>query len=239
MRNRLFVLIALIATASLFSCAEKGEVEAADIIACGTFDPETHICDKRDGNVYKFRQMPDKRYWMVENLNYKPSQGLSKCYGETEENCKNYGRLYDWQNIEGICPDGWRVPFDDEWEKLETSMGKDCDRKLKAIDGWEPYYNSSGERKDGNGEDSYKFSALPAGAYMIGRRIEDGDICEKIDDENGKLDLPQWNGLGEIAIFISQGENTDYYYENDVDREPSKFCWASNTLKSIRCIKEE
>jgi uncharacterized protein (TIGR02145 family) len=228
MRNKLFVLI--VAT-FLFSCAEKGDIDAADIIACGKdFDPETQICDKRDGKKYKIVRMPDNRYWMAENLNYEPLHGLSKCYRDEEENCKEYGRLYSWSMRGDICPDGWRVPYDEEWDKLEFHSGGD--RKLKAREGWDPFGSNVG-----NGEDSYGFGAKPAGAYMIGH-IEDGETCEERYDEDGALKLPEWNGLGEITIFISIGESADRAIANDIEGD-FKFCWAENSLKSVRCIKKE
>jgi len=223
MRNRLFVLIALIAVAFLLSCAERGNLEAADIIACGTFNPETSICDKRDGNLYKIKRMPDSKYWMTENLNYKPPHGLSKCYEEKEENCRIYGRLYSWSMREELCPDGWRVPSDEEWDNLELySGGKNSGQKLKTVHSWLPYGDNIG-----NGDDFYGFSALPAGAYMIGH-LEDGETCEKYDE---------WGGLGEITIFISTGENFARAIVNNAAGE-IRFCWAENSLKSVRCIKE-
>jgi len=212
--------------AFLFSCAEKGEVEAADIIACKTFDPATHICDKRDGNLYKIKRMPDSRYWMAENLKYKPPHDLSKCYREEEENCKFYGRLYSWSILKELCPDGWRVPYDEEWDNLILrSGGENSDRKLKANYGWS---------NNGNGEDSYEFEVLPAGVYMIGR-LEDGETCEMYDD--GILTLNPWDGLGEITVFMSIGESADQVIASNADGK-FKFCWAESSFKSVRCIKE-
>jgi len=120
--------------------------------------------------------------WMARNLNYN-AEG-SKCYNNDPANCEKYGRLYDWataMNLEkplcnnyhcavgtkhkGICPDGWHIPSEANWDKLlryvdgVTGLGEyeseTAGMYLKATDGW----NSGG-----NGEDWYGFSALPGGS---------------------------------------------------------------------------
>jgi uncharacterized protein (TIGR02145 family) len=66
------------------------------------------------------------------------------CYGNNDENCKLYGRMYEWAemvqylnggtnatewdpiptgNVQGICPSGWHIPSNDEWQTLITSLG--------------------------------------------------------------------------------------------------------------------
>ena len=45
--------------------------------------------------------------------------------GETE-NLTNFGRVYTWYatvDPRGICPQGWHVPTDDDWQKLEIVLG--------------------------------------------------------------------------------------------------------------------
>ena len=93
---------------------------------------------------------------------------------EIQVNCTKYGRLYDWStamNIDakfneeewggsdvkyrGICPSGWHIPSDGEWDALMTAVGGEdiAETKLKATSGW---------TRD-NGTDDYGFSALPGG----------------------------------------------------------------------------
>jgi uncharacterized protein (TIGR02145 family) len=116
--------------------------------------------------------------WMAENLNCNVSG--SKCYGDDNANCAKYGRLYDWATAmdidkkynsrqkwggsdvkhRGICPSGWHIPSHSEWKQLIDYVGNDkgcteCAGKyLKATSGWS---------NDGNGTDTYSFSALPGG----------------------------------------------------------------------------
>jgi uncharacterized protein (TIGR02145 family) len=117
---------------------------------------------------------------MAENLNYNVSGSM--CYDNDPANCTKYGRLYDWATAmgfasscnstncssgmthQGICPSGWHIPSNVEWDKLmryvDGSTGASspyesptAGRYLKATSGW----NSN------NGQDTYGFSALPGG----------------------------------------------------------------------------
>lgn len=83
------------------------------------------ITDARDGKVYKTVKIGSDE-WMSENLNYQVRG--SYCYEDKTENCEKYGRIYTWPMLmmysakeagRGICPEGWHVPTDAEWTKLD------------------------------------------------------------------------------------------------------------------------
>jgi len=124
--------------------------------------------------------------WQKCNLNVVPTgennaAENSACYDNKDSNCEIYGRLYDWATAmalpkncneancflqiqpkhRGICPSGWHIPSNDEWDKLMLSVdpygNSTVGRYLKATSGWNYYYD---------GEDTYGFAALPGG-YSI------------------------------------------------------------------------
>jgi len=115
------------------------------------------VDDERDGKKYKTVKL-GSQMWMAENLNYNASG--SKCYGNKPDNCAKYGRLYNWQTAQTVCPSGWHIPSDAEWSVLINYVGggATAGTKLKAKSGWNDYKGSSG-----NGTDDYGFSALPGG----------------------------------------------------------------------------
>jgi uncharacterized protein (TIGR02145 family) len=99
--------------------------------------------------------------WMAENLDYgvyldkKSGSSMTDnkipekyCYGYKEENCAKYGALYEWAEVmdyspsdhkgrgdtQGLCPEGWHLPTDGEWQLLEYALGMRIDETSK--EGW-------------------------------------------------------------------------------------------------------
>jgi uncharacterized protein (TIGR02145 family) len=119
--------------------------------------------------------------WMTENLNYKVAGSL--CYGEgsssyssseVQSNCNKYGRLYDWATAKTVCPSGWHLPSNEDWDKLyhyadgtsgtsSPYSSSTAGKYLKATSGWDDYNGNSG-----NGTDAHGFSALPGGHGISG-----------------------------------------------------------------------
>ncbi len=141
-----------------------------------------------EGQVYNTIQI-FSQCWLKENLNIgtmilgiydMQDNGIIEkyCYDNDPANCDEYGGLYQWtemmqyttqQGTQGICPDGWHVPTDDEWKILEGvvdslygvgdpewdqlgSRGFDAGLNLKSTNGWNI-----------NGNDLFGFSGLPGG----------------------------------------------------------------------------
>jgi len=46
------------------------------------------------------------------------------------ENIQNYGKLFNWyaaSDARGLCPSGWNVPSENEWQTLEIEIGVPLD----------------------------------------------------------------------------------------------------------------
>lgn len=124
--------------------------------------------------------------WMVKNLNTnvfrngnaifeaksaeewtaKTSAGEPTCCfaDYNSENGKIYGHLYNWYAVNdarGLCPDGWRVPTDKDFQELRTFLGDDDGNKLKSDD---PQFWKQLEREFIN---ESGFGGLPGGAVTF------------------------------------------------------------------------
>lgn len=79
----------------------------------------TTIADPRDENVkYRVRSIAGNT-WMDDNVNYDVLG--SKCYKDDESYCEKYGRLYNAEGAENACPEGWRLPNREDFEKAMST----------------------------------------------------------------------------------------------------------------------
>jgi len=141
--------------------------------------------DNRDSKIYRIVSIGEQT-WMAENLNYQTLSG-SWCYLNSTDSCNKYGRLYDWNTVmagatsstanpsgvKGVCPSGWHLPSDKEWDNLVTAAGGSsvAGSKLKSSSGWN--YSSA---ISSSSTDEFGFSALPGGIrYSDGRFDDAGD----------------------------------------------------------------
>jgi len=84
--------------------------------------------DSKDGKQYKTVKIGEQT-WMAENLN--TETGKSVCYENKDDNCKKYGRLYDWETAMKACPSGWHLPSKAEWQELVDFEGLNPYQKKK------------------------------------------------------------------------------------------------------------
>ncbi|MCL4102599.1 major paralogous domain-containing protein [Fibrobacter sp. UWH9] len=61
------------------------------------------------------------KVWMAENLARFDSDS-SFCYGSNHENCEKYGRLYPYESANTICPDGWALPSQADFEGVDLKV---------------------------------------------------------------------------------------------------------------------
>ncbi len=197
------------------------------------------LVDDRDGQIYKTVKIGNQ-WWMAENLNYAYSSTeeldfpASTCYEHSGKYCEKYGRLYTWPaavdkwesecgyqtcslpsgNIQGVCPSGWHLPSKVEWETLLWTVGGNLTaaEMLKSTSGW---------LLDGNGTDSFGFSALPAG--------QEYNVIDFKDEERATYFWTSTQSNNNHVYHVAMG----YDVTNPYVAYISKKYWFS-----VRCLKD-
>ncbi|SNS43336.1 major paralogous domain-containing protein [Ekhidna lutea] len=88
------------------------------------------LTDKRDGTQYEIVKL-DHLHWMKENLRYDAPGSV--CL----DHCDRI-RFYDYQYLEGVCPEGWRLPTVEEWDLFIQSF-QDAE-KVRMMEGNKKLY---------------------------------------------------------------------------------------------------
>jgi len=199
------------------------------------------ITDVRDGIIYGTVKIGDQ-CWMSQNLNVgiridgntdQTNTGTIEkyCYGDTESNCDLYGGLYQWDQAmnyisvpmtQGICPEGWHLPADEEWTVLTDNLGGTgiAGGKLKSTGTIQSSTGLWNAPNTGATNES-GFTALPVGERQL---------------------AGTFNGLGNYTVFWSSSESgpfdvwnrslnyqTDNIYQNGASEDFGN---------SVRCIKD-
>jgi len=159
--------------------------------------------------------------WMAENLNC-DAKG-SVCYDGDPANCERYGRLYNRKTALTICPKGWHLPSEAEWDILINYAGDSSTAgiKLKATGGW----NEDDDGVSGNGTDDHDFSALPGGMCTW-----NGGLCSHIGNWG------YWWTTTESGSSGSDNRAIGGYGANSfVSGHPG---FLETDLISVRCVKD-
>lgn len=133
--------------------------------------------DARDGETYRTVKIGGQT-WMAENLRFKTEGAFAP--NDEESNVKQFGRLYTWttaldipaeyteestgndselhskikdKDFQGIAPEGWHIPSNQEWEQLLANIDPKSDgSEFRSACSWQK-----------PGKDTFGFFALPAG----------------------------------------------------------------------------
>ncbi len=186
---------------------------------------ETHECitlvDIED-NSYKTIKI-GSQIWMAENL--KTSHYADGSAITNVQDNGVYGNVYDWNavmngvgssttnpsGVQGVCPNGWHLPSQAEWQELETTLvATNAGRKLKKYDNlWTQ--NSTHPNAGYNDANASGFNALPGGYWSGAFANQNGHAYFWTATENG-TNAENFRQAFDIATLISeQGAKTTYF----------------------------
>lgn len=217
-----------------------------NVLSFRTFDPTGTTgtyTDDRDGITYPTITL-GYQVWMTENLKYLPSvceietvsgsspqyyvynyNGTDTAEAKTLDNYVNYGVLYNWAAARIACPEGWHLPTDAEWRKLEMYLGMSyqdaTDSGLRGNnEGGQLKATSHWNNPNTGATNSTGFSALPGGTFS---------------DDNS------FNDIGEIGHWWTASDNgvkTLYRFLSYDNAKIGRLDKASGNALSVRCVKD-
>ncbi len=198
-----------------------------------------------DSNIYHTVHIGDQ-VWMAENLRVRRLNDSSEIpliisndqwtgidsvacsiYDNDEDHCEKYGVLYNWYTVNTgkLCPAGWHVPSDEEWNDLEeyaVNHAIHTDSKYRPANSGTILKSKAGWHYGGNGTDDFGFKALPGG-----ERLKDGRFLLRA--QNGFW----WSSTGtdkKQAIYRSMLYHVNHVYR---DKHPKSAGF------SVRCMRNE
>jgi len=223
--------------AALDECGVCGGDNSTCFTSCG--DDINH-----EGYDYSTVQIGDQ-CWFVENCRYLPEVSPSSEGSETApyyyvygyegtdveaakitDNYEAYGVLYNWPAVltDEICPSGWHVPSDGEWQTLEMSLGMSeseaADTGYRGTNEGYQMKSTSGWMEGGNGSNSSGFNCLPSGKRDSG--AFSGDVQEGF----------WWSSTSESGSYSWYRKL--YYYHDSVNRYYSIRYFGF----SARCVRD-
>jgi uncharacterized protein (TIGR02145 family) len=126
----------------------------------GAMNWEAWIKDTRDSKFYRIVYMPDNKWWLAQNLDYR--NGSYRCANDNSANCNKYGimiNMYAAVSPTTLCPSGWRLPTTAEWKNIAPDASEI--NRLRSTTTWLGSSTSSSYR----GIDYYGFSILATGFH--------------------------------------------------------------------------
>ena len=195
-----------------------------------------------EGNIYKTVTIGDQ-HWMAENLNVSKyndgtlipnikenlkwqnnTTGAWAFYKNDAAKYAKYGKIYNWYALspftngnKNVCPSGWHVPTDDEWQILSNFLGDEGDNGGKIKEVGTKNWNAPNT----SATNSTLFTALPGGYRTY---------------------IGEFEGLHEIGCWWSstESDSEQAYYRTLYFDE----AYINNRNKSkvdgfsVRCIKD-
>ena len=204
------------------------------------------------------------------------------CFENDTANCAKYGGLYQWATAmglcveygaqsaqevvqtphhRGICPAGWHVPTQEEWQTLvefvQSPTENDVGRALKSQTGWDeepfcaswsstegPYWNyylaCTASDTGANGNDIYGWNALPSGFldngviyFRVPKTIDTYPINQAVFK---KTSAEFWTATEvesspDMAVRYSIGAATDSVWSGASNKK-------ENSARSLRCVQD-
>lgn len=194
-----------------------------------------------DGYRYYYEKIGDKE-WFRNNL---ANSALGVPFRNSSVMTGVFGNFYNYEDAMKACPEGWRLPSEEDWLSLAKAVGApasvekyeeipDVAAKLMAdatfndLVLWE-YWPAVGQITNSTG-----MAMVPAGYSNVGEK-----------DQSGKYPYAIFSGVYEYAVFwtsdVVDGEQNKAYYRYLLSNQPSMASGKGDRKSfgaSVRCVRD-
>jgi uncharacterized protein (TIGR02145 family) len=191
--------------------------------------------DPRDGKQYATVLIAN-HWWMAENLNagtrinhdieQADNNSIQKyCYNDNEAYCDTFGGLYQWdetmqfsaEDKQGVCPEGWHIPTDEDWMALEWAAG--MGENDINLEGWRGYQGVFLQPEGFSG-----FNALLGGAVYAGKTMNDCNTFAYLWTSSEGRNYQEACMRGLEKDYYTVNRRNDFY---------------KNNAHSVRCVRND
>lgn len=185
--------------------------------------------DIRDGAKYHYVTIGSLD-WFTFNLNWK---GTGNTYLLVDALGDVYGRLYNWEQAKSACPQGWRVPNNQDWEEFAKTLNGG--NTISFDSKWASFGSKVSAKATLNTVNMWKYS--PNFQYL---------------NQFGWNALPAGNSTGSFRTFLNKGSYATWWSADQKDQDnayyryiyfdspdfPYNFASKSTFGASIRCVRD-
>lgn len=212
--------LAIFITGTLIFLSNAIYCQSDDSLERGTF------IDKIDNQEYGWARIGDQ-IWMTENLNYDDPYRMRQLLRHEGFSMED-GRLYDWYTAKKVCPKGWHLPSDMEWQQMERFLGMTSPED-PGERGGDDYigFKLQSDVSEIHPVANSGFDAQFAGEYYYQSHIPPGDKGSWWTSTPGESGIAWTRGL----VKMKPGNRSNGSSVERVARSVSSY-------RSVRCLKD-
>ena len=197
------------------------------------------LADERDGQEYRTVEINGVT-WMAENLRYKPVD-TTRCLTYMDSVAK-YGCYYQEpfysDSTETLCPAGWHISTETDWDNLIDFVGDSAATKLRSIYGWDHVRWTNLYTTVAQGKDLYGLNLISSGCF---------DRPYDMHLRRNKLNKPSRDYSPEVCLAMDvPGSSYMHYIEASVNNSNTTNArdfvkhsgYSKERLFSVRCVKD-
>jgi len=208
--------------------------ESESLTNLGLDSTKTFV-DKRDNTTYFYKKLGNT-FWMAKNLAYAGTKSnvVGRAFGNCDVTNGIFGRFYTWEEAQTACPFGWRLPKQEDFNKLARIYDSSASYSpTESMPGLSGHFMSDAYF---NGEKLWEYWPKVKIDNAFGTSMIPVGYAVRIGDEYDFLDANYRATMWTSDEFANRGV-LKYIYADDPDLK----CFAADKqafAATVRCVRD-